>query len=277
MPDSVATHPAKIQLPVEVIGPNLHGQQFFERTETLTIARNAVTILLKSILAADAEVIIRNPETDEEAVACAVGVPQGDGSAHIYKFIFTDSTANIWHLQFPAAEPPKLVQLECSGCHTVSSHSLSEGELELFESARQLVRPCKGCNSLRTWKDPAREAAPRKRVGPPKQDPIPAKAASSPEERRKNRRTAMKMTACIRFSGLEDVVNCEDISKGGFRFSSPKEYPEGTRVEVAVPYAESGLNIFSQAIIKHCVKKPDGEFCHGVSHVKNSGSIGWDP
>lgn len=277
MPDFVAILPTNIQLPVEVIGANLHGQQFVERTETLSISRSVVTILLKNILAPDTELIIRNPETNEEAVACIVGTPQEDGVAHIYKFIFTDSAANIWRLQFPAAEPHKLVQLECSGCHTVGSHSISEGEVELLESARQLLRPCNICNSRRAWKKPACEAVPGKQAAAPNPNPIPTKATPFLEERRKARRTAMKMAACIRFSGLDDVVPCENISKEGFRFSSKKQYPEGTRVEVAVPYSTSGLNIFSQAVIKHCAKKPDGEFRHGVAHVKRSGSIGWDP
>ena len=87
----------------------------------------------------------------------------------------------------------------------------------------------------------------------------------------------MKMTACIRFSGLEEVVACEDISKGGFRFIGRKEYPEGIRVEVSVPYTKSSNNMFSLTSIKYVLKMPDGLFRHGVSYTKTSGSIGWDP
>jgi hypothetical protein len=87
----------------------------------------------------------------------------------------------------------------------------------------------------------------------------------------------MKMTACIRFSGLEDVVTCEDISKSGFRFVGRKEYRQATRVEVSVPYTKSSNNMFSLASIVYCLKLPDGRYRHGVSYTKTSGSIGWDP
>jgi hypothetical protein len=86
----------------------------------------------------------------------------------------------------------------------------------------------------------------------------------------------MKMTACVRFSGLEEVVSCEDISKGGFRFIGRKEYRQGTRVEVSVPYTKSSNNMFSLASIAYSVKLPDGQFRHGVHYTKTSGSIGWD-
>ena len=87
----------------------------------------------------------------------------------------------------------------------------------------------------------------------------------------------MKMTACVRYSGLEDIVACEDISKGGFRFIGHREYREGTRVEVSVPYTKSNNNMFSLASITYSHKMPDGQFRHGASYTKTSGSIGWDP
>lgn len=71
--DFVVTPPAKLQLPVEVIGADLYGQQFFERTRTLTIHQDGVSILLANTLALDSEVILRNPETNEEAIAFVVG------------------------------------------------------------------------------------------------------------------------------------------------------------------------------------------------------------
>lgn len=97
------------------------------------------------------------------------------------------------------------------------------------------------------------------------------------EERRKNKRTTMKMAACVRFSGREVVVDCEDVSKGGFRFKSNKEYPEGTHVEAAVPFTKSSTNIFCPAGISYCHKLPDGQFRHGVTYITNRGPIGWGP
>jgi hypothetical protein len=75
---------------------------------------------------------------------------------------------------------------------------------------------------------------------------------------------------------FETIVTCEDMSKGGFRFMSGKEFPEGTRVEGAVPYTKFGNHILLPACIVYCRELPDGQFRHGVAYVKASGSIGWD-
>lgn len=308
MANSIAAPPSKLQLPVEVIGADLYGQQFFERTQTVTIHRNGVSILLENKLGPDTEVLVRNPETNEEATAFVVGQISADGAGHVYGLAFVDTFANIWRLQFPTAEPQRMVQLICSGCHSVCAISLTDIELEIFESSRELTRSCDTCNSFMAWKetggksarkrpDKSPEPASRPRVvghrvepptaiampsldkshaAPAGHSPAPTPVASPVEERRKNRRAGMKMTACIRFSGLEFVVTCEDISKGGFRFTSRKEFPKGTRVETAVPYAKSGTNIFTPSNIIYCHKMPDGQFRHGVSYTKNRRSPGWD-
>jgi len=302
--NSIATPPAKLQLPVEVIGADLYGQQFFERTETVTIHRNGVSILLENKLGPDTEVIVRNPETNDEAIAFVVGQTSGDGAGHVYGLAFVDTSANLWRLQFPAAERQKTVQLICNGCHSVCAISLTDIELEIFEASRELTRSCDTCNSFMVWKETGgktarnklgksperstnprviepRGAAPVALPVPPSVpttvgSPVPSPVASPVEERRKNRRAGMKMTACIRFSGLEFVATCEDISKGGFRFTGPKEFPKGTRVETAVPYAKSGTNIFVPSSIIYCHKSPDGQFRHGVSYTKNRRSSNWD-
>lgn len=275
MADSVASHPAKFQFPVDVIGSDYCGQQFFECTQTLTIHRNGVSILLENKLAQDSEVIVRNPETSEEAVAFVLGPIREDDAGHVYALAFLDPSTNLLHVQFPATGAARIVQLECNGCHSACPHSLSDIELEIFEARRELTRPCKNCNASRTWRETSQNAAAKKSGSLPGQDP---QAIASPiEERRKNRRMAMKTSACIRFSGVEVVVSCEDLSKGGFRFTSRKEYPEGTRVEAAAPYTKSSTNIFTPAGIIYCHKMPDGQFRHGVTYIKTRGPIGWDP
>ncbi len=277
MTDPIPTPPAKLQLPVEVIGADLYGQQFFERTRTLTIHRNGVSILLAHKMGPDSEVVLRNPETNEEAIAVVVGQTREDNTSHVYGLAFLDPSANLWHIQFPAAEAARVVQLECGGCHSVCTLSLSDIELEIFEAKQELTRTCNTCHSFRTWRETSREAMEKKPSNSPGQDPNPSVIASPMEERRKNRRAGMKTAACVRFSGTEVVVACEDISKGGFRFTSGKQYPQGTRIEVAVPYTKSSTNIFTLAGIIYCHKMPDGQFRHGVSYIKNRKSTGWDP
>ena len=225
MANPIATPPAKLELPVEVIGADVYGQQFLESTRTLTIHQQGVSILLACNLALDSEVIVRNPETNEEAIAFVVGQTSEDATGHIYGLAFLDPSADPWHIQFPAGAGARLVRLECSGCHSVHELSLSGIELEIYEAKGELTRSCKICNTSRIWKETTLEVR-TKKPGYLSGRDLNSKSIASPmEERRKNRRTAMKTSGCVRFSGVEVVVDCEDISKGGFRFTSRKEYP----------------------------------------------------
>ena len=81
MADPIAITPAKLQLPVEVIGSDLYGQQFFESTRTVTIHRHGVSLLLENKVGPDSELILRNPETNEEAIAFVVGQAREDNTA----------------------------------------------------------------------------------------------------------------------------------------------------------------------------------------------------
>jgi PilZ domain len=275
--DPIAAAPANLQLPVEVIGSDLYGQQFFESTHTVTIHRNGVSLLLENKVGPDCELILRNPETNEEAIAFVVGQAREDNAGHVYGLAFVDSAVNLWHVQFPSSGAARTVQLECAGCHSVCTLALSDIELEVFRATRELTRSCENCNASETWREIRQESTATKPDAAPAQDPNSKATASPIEERRKNRRMAMKKTACIRHSGVEVVVACEDISKGGFRFTSRKEYPQGIRLEAAVPYTKSSNNIFTLAGIIYCQKMPDGQYRHGVTYIKNRGSIGWDP
>jgi hypothetical protein len=275
--NSIAISPNKHQLPVEIIGADLYGQQFFELAQTLTIHRNGASILLSNKVAPDSELIVRNSETNKEAIAFVIGQIREDVAGHVYGLAFLDPSADLWPIKFPAGGAARMVRLECSGCHSVHKLSLSGIELEIYEAKGELTRSCKICNTSKAWREINLEAAKKQLGNPPKQKPNPPSTALHADERRKNRRTRMKMTACVRYSGLEDIVACEDISKGGFRFIGRKEYREGTRVEVSAPYTKSNNNMFSLASITYSLQMPDGQFRHGVSYTKTSGSIGWDP
>jgi hypothetical protein len=273
----MATPPVKFQLAVEVIGSDVHGQQFFEQAQTLTVYRNGISILLANKLAPDAEVIVRNPETNLEAIASVLGEIRSDDAGQVYGLTLRNPPSGLWRTPFPAAIPAKTVRAECGGCRSVRALSLSGVELEIFEAARELTLRCTNCNSSRIWRETIREMTATTTRDLPAANPSSDAIEARKEERRKNRRTAMKTSACIRYAGVEVVVSCEDVSKGGFRFTSRKEYPQGTRVEAAVPYVKFSTNIFSPATIVYCRSLPDGQFRHGVAYGKTSSSLGWDP
>jgi hypothetical protein len=67
----------------------------------------------------------------------------------------------------------------------------------------------------------------------------------------------------------EERVVCENASPEGLCFRSKKPYVEGTRVEVAFPYAEGNANIFLPARITSSEKLPSaGLFRHGLEYIR---------
>ena len=96
--------------------------------------------------------------------------------------------------------------------------------------------------------------------------PTDRKTAVPLDNRRKHSRTKVAYKACIRRSGFpDDVVTCEDMSKGGLCFKSRKKYFERTAIEVAVPYSPGGNAIFVLAEIVWVVEiTPDKLYKCGV-------------
>ncbi|MHB8502420.1 MAG: PilZ domain-containing protein [Candidatus Acidiferrales bacterium] len=80
--------------------------------------------------------------------------------------------------------------------------------------------------------------------------PSDRKPAAPLDNRRKHPRTKVSYKACIHRAGFsDDIVNCEDMSKGGLCFKSRKQYFARTDIEVAVPYSPGGNAIFVAAEI----------------------------
>jgi len=88
------------------------------------------------------------------------------------------------------------------------------------------------------------------------------------ENRRKHSRAKVSYKACVRRPGVaDDVVACEDMSRGGICFKSRKKYFESTEIEVAVPYAPGGNAIFVPARIAWVVEiEKDKQYRCGVAY-----------
>lgn len=271
MANPTTTPPAKLQLQIEVIGADLYGMQFFEPGEILTIYRSGLTVFLENDLAPDSEVIVRSPQNNKEAAALVLGRIRKEKTGHVYGLAFLNPAVDPWQLRMPDAASAKTVKFECTGCNNTATFDLSEIESEILDATRALTRPCKDCGSPKKWREPR----------PPETDSRSSRSSargaakteetaksSSPKNRRRERRTPMKVSACIRFAGQEFEVDCDDISKGGFRFTCARQFPEGTRVETAIPFTKNSTNIFSTATIVRCQELPDGQFQHGVEHFK---------
>jgi hypothetical protein len=108
---------------------------------------------------------------------------------------------------------------------------------------------------------------------------LPRAAASSTgvavkdrENRRKHARTRVNFKACVRRPGLpDDVVACEDMSRGGLRFRSNKKYFEKMLIEVAVPYSPGDQAIFVSAQIAYVRELPEQNMHRcGVMYLRSS-------
>ena len=115
----------------------------------------------------------------------------------------------------------------------------------------------------------------------PAESESPSAATSSPglavkekdrENRRKHARTRVNFKACVRRPGLaDDVVACEDMSRGGLRFKSNRKYFEKMLIEVAVPYSPGDQAIYVPAQIAYVQELPEqNTYRCGVMYLRSS-------
>ena len=102
--------------------------------------------------------------------------------------------------------------------------------------------------------------------------PAGEKPAAPRANRRKHPRVKVAYSACVRHPGRgDDVVQCEDMSKGGLRFKSRQRYYAQTLIEVAVPYQPGQPAIFVPAQIVFAEELPEQRlFRCGVQYLKST-------
>jgi len=83
---------------------------------------------------------------------------------------------------------------------------------------------------------------------------------------RRDVRTLVSFNACVRQSGVEEIVVCGNVSKGGFSFRSPKSYLAGSEIDVALPYYPGMEPPFVRATIRHSLALPNNNFHYGVKY-----------
>jgi hypothetical protein len=283
------------QVAILLIGSDAEGKVFSEETKTVVLSRHGAGILSRHKLAAEQELILRREETNREAEVRVIGQIGSQWGNYTYGVAFVDRTVNIWEIDFPpwSADERRAIQLplECIRCKSQETLDHGEMELDVYAINQSIVRYCKSCGYSTVWKRavgngndqsvpslrseeaalPGSPTAAAQATAVLTMQP-PVKQSARPENRRKNARVRVNLTACIRVADREDdIVCCEDMSRGGFCFKSRKRYSEASLIEAAVPYAHETSAIFVPAQIVHVEKLPEQElFRCGVAFLRSS-------
>jgi hypothetical protein len=274
------------EIPILLFGSDTEGRTFSEETKTVVLSRHGAGILSNYKLSAEQEIFIRRLDSNTEAEFRVVGQIGFYGGSYTYGVSFVGFSADFWEIAFPAPTASELeatrVILECSKCEAKEVVQQSDMEADVFLVNEGIVRYCKNCGSSTFWKRAPEgtvvDPAPSQSVLPvppspsPAGHPIPSSGektaiSAGPAEppakmanRRKYMRTKVRFQACIRsFEYGDDVVACEDMSRGGIRFTTRQKYVAGTEIQVAVPYSAGSPGIFVAGqivrVVEHATDK----------------------
>jgi len=265
-------------------GSDSEGQQFSEQTRTLVLSRHGAGILSTKKLAPQSVLIVRSVETNQEAAVRVIDRVAGTPEGFTYGVAFLDPGVNFWNVEFapqPEAEAgAKSMLFECTSCHEREAVHPNDVELDVYAINKSVSRFCANCGTPTSWKEvsgaieakpssPAAKKDDTKKGDATKEPPTEAPPAHRQENRRKDVRARVNFSACIRDSGAEEIVACENLSRGGFCFRSSKRYAEKSMIEVALPYSPGEPAIFFKARIVWVVElTAEKLFRCGAAYVK---------
>jgi hypothetical protein len=267
------------EIPVLLIGSDTRGRVFAEQTQTVILSRYGAGVISRYELVPEQEMIIRLVETNKEAEMRVVGRigPQSRGEA--YGLTFLDTDRNFWGAHFPsAADSEKETDgfvFECDSCGNRKTISYADIEFDVYQTNDRLTYYCNYCGLSTIWKPPS-GAGYERSMAPTSSNQSKAAPTSGralgPGNRRKRIRAKVDVAGCVRYASFnDDVVACEDMSRGGLRFTSRKRYYERSIIEVAAPYSPGEQGIFVRAEIVYVLALPElKRFRCGVAYIKSS-------
>ena len=259
------------RMPLEASWFGSGGVIVKQMAQTLLVSRNGGVLRLQEKLLQNQELTLkRQLEGDQIKTARARVVAEIDQEPEgfLYAIHLLDPRSDFWDIEFPtpakAEEALARMLMECSFCQRREVVYLNELELRSFEIRKCIARLCKLCDAPSIWVEVLSE---------PLAETLPGTRQALEERvvpRRNRTRVKTRILACIRRRGFqEEVAVCEDLSKGGIAFRSRNQYPEGTRLEVAVPYTPGSGAIFVP--IRIVFSQPiatAGLFRHGAAYLR---------
>jgi hypothetical protein len=98
---------------------------------------------------------------------------------------------------------------------------------------------------------------------------VQAESSRQPIHERRDPRISLRVDVCIRHPILGDeVVLTENVSRGGIRFKSSRDYTIASLIEAALPYVPGAANIFAPGRIVYREEHPATEMrSYGVAYL----------
>ena len=259
---------------LEAIWTDAEGKDFAVRTHTVLVSRNGAVLLLKADVPPGQELLLRRVDRANQvraARAHVVALIDKEADGNLYAVALEDSAINLWDIEFPpleeAQEALARLLMECSFCQRREVAYLSERDLKAFEARKCIARHCQHCGTPAIFTQALSDDS----IKPESATSVPG---STINPSRNRTRVKARILACIRHKGFsEEVAVCEDLSRGGMSFRSRNQYPEGSRVEVAVPFTPGSGNIFVPVRIVFTQQIPAaGLYRHGAAYINPPGS-----
>jgi PilZ domain len=257
-----------LTMPIRVSCIRGRGEVFLEEGQTIDISRQGATIKVdRELFAGEIIKVQRLDGLGKEVMARVVGRVARGSEGHLFGLMILDHTiANPWGIVFPAAADMDnavlRALLRCVSCERTEVTYLNEFEADLLLGHHYISRLCEDCGGWTTWNRP--------------HDYLSGGtvAATTPgtQNRRSHGRMHVEAVGCVRHPALgNEVVVVRELARGGLSFFSATKYPEGSRVEIAVPYSSRAPNIYSPARIvgsRNAVSKGLLEYEYGVAYLQ---------
>lgn len=241
-----------LTVPLVVTGVDPKGVEFKDNMRTVTLNRHGARIMSPRLLSSGQTVHITNLVSRRQAKFRVVGPlsPHSEKGGE-WGVECLDGQENIWGIKFPPPPPGQETDsaalLECRRCHTVALLRVSLVEFEVLGASGLMTRTCESCQENTPWGYAEKQvsmSAPSGAAAASADSGIAGGPAKGGVDLRRHRRVALQLPVLVRdFSGEFEITKSENVSKGGFCFSSEKDFHVGEGIMVACPYSRTDQNL----------------------------------
>lgn len=221
-----------LTIPLLARGIDAGGKGFETSAHTITLSQNGAQVHIPYPLRSGQTIHLINLAAHCEADFRVVeSVPPSVEDGGEYGVECLEPNKNIWRILFFAPEEGEAAEakalLECRICRTLALTKLSVGEVQLLRTAGVAAKRCHTCNASTPWK--------YAEISPAEQGIGWGSMVAGPAQQRRHRRICMQLPIGVRdrHNGVE-FTRTENVSRGGFCFTSKRKYQAGQNVVVAL-------------------------------------------